>query len=160
LTYGHFQLHQTRDEQGRSAAGRARERGETVPAAVDYELPAELLEAATVAVVHDEVEGLNFYRVFGVVEAAFTDPELAKDREHRRAVLHYLKDPSVSPQPTRRLAGRDPARASRVFGTVLKRPGFSWERDGEALLGDRPARWAGRRGRSGRRGSEDDSGIR
>jgi hypothetical protein len=90
--------------------------------------------AATVAVVYDEVEGLNFYKDYGLVDAAFANPELAKDREHRQAVLGYLTDPSVSPLPLRRLAARDPTRASRPFATTLKRPGFSWERDGEALL--------------------------
>ena len=49
-------------------------------------------------------------------------------------VLTYLQDQSVSPLPFRRLAERDPARASEVFQRVLKQPGFSWERDGDALL--------------------------
>jgi len=49
-------------------------------------------------------------------------------------VLGYLQEPSISPLPLRRLAERDPERASRVFRCVLKQPDFSWERDGEALL--------------------------
>ncbi len=36
--------------------------------------------------------------------------------------------------PLRRLAARDPDRASRVFQQVLRQRDFSWERDGEALL--------------------------
>jgi hypothetical protein len=45
-----------------------------------------------------------------------------------------LEEPSISPLPLRRLAERDPERASRVFQRVLNQPDFSWERDGEALL--------------------------
>lgn len=33
-----------------------------------------------------------------------------------------------------REAFEDPGRASRLFQHLLKKPGFSWERDGEALL--------------------------
>ena len=35
---------------------------------------------------------------------------------------------------TRRLAGADTARASQLFQHLPKKPSFSWERDGEALL--------------------------
>jgi hypothetical protein len=56
-------------------------------------------------------------------------------------VLGYIKEPSISPLPLRRLAEADPARASRVFRQVLRRPGFSWERDGEALLRRYKASW-------------------
>ncbi len=62
------------------------------------------------------------------------NPRLAGDRRHRQAVLGYLKEPSISPLPLRRLAERDPERASQVFQRVLRQPGFSWGRDGEALL--------------------------
>jgi hypothetical protein len=41
----------------------------------------------------------------------------------------------TSPEPLRRLASRDPAKASKVFARLLKRTrGFSWAVDGEELL--------------------------
>ena len=59
----------------------------------------------------------------------------------------YLEEPSIPPTVLRRLAARDPARASEVFRRVLGsegKPGLlqraigqrpiNWERDGEALL--------------------------
>jgi hypothetical protein len=140
--YGQFRMREARDAKGRSAADRARQRFGVPPAMPDLgELPADLCEANTVAVIYDEVDGLNYFANFGVVQAAFADPALAADREHRRAVLGYLKEPSISPLPLRRLAEPDPARASRVFRQVLWRPGFSWERDGEALLRRYKASW-------------------
>lgn len=140
--YGQFRMREARDAEGRSAADWARERFGVVPAMPDLgELPADLCEADTVGVIYDEVEGLNYFANFGLVQQAFADPELAADREHRRAVLGYLKEPSISPLPLRRLAEPDPARASRVFRQVLRQPGFSWERDGEALLRRYKASW-------------------
>jgi hypothetical protein len=47
----------------------------------------------------------------------------------------FLRDPDTSPEPLRRLAARDPAKASTVFARLLKRKrGFSWDADGEELL--------------------------
>ncbi|MGH8906683.1 MAG: hypothetical protein ACRD0K_09240 [Egibacteraceae bacterium] len=99
-------------------------------------LPPALTESRSVGVIYDEVEGLNFYANFALVAEAFADPEIVTRRphRHRRAVASYLKDDSVSPLPFQRLAAQDPAKASRLFQLVLKRPAFSWDADGETLL--------------------------
>jgi hypothetical protein len=99
-----------------------------------FRVPDDLAGAPTVAVICDETEGLMFLANFGLVREAFEDPGLAADREHRQAVLGYLKADSISALPFRRLAGADTARASQLFQHLLNKPGFSWERDGEALL--------------------------
>jgi hypothetical protein len=52
-----------------------------------------------------------------------------------------MRWPTISPLAFRRLAEPDPARTTRVFRRVLPRPGFSWERDGEALLRQYKASW-------------------
>lgn len=123
-----------RDEDGTSATDRARQAYGIEPPPVDVQIPDAFNEVETVGVIYDEVEGLAFLLDFGRVEAAFANPELAANRQHRQAVLGYLHEPSISPLPFRRLAERDPERASQLFQRILKRPGFSWERDGEALL--------------------------
>jgi Domain of unknown function (DUF6398) len=99
-----------------------------------FSVPGELASAPTVALAYDETEGLVFLANFGLVREAFEDPGLASDSEHRQAVLGYLEADSISALPFRRLAGADTGRASQLFQRVLKKPGFSWERDGEALL--------------------------
>lgn len=132
--YADFRMHEVRDAEGRSAAERAKETYGVAPPVLDFGLPAELGEAETVGVVYDEIEGLNFLANFGLLEEAFATPELAAGRRHRQAVLGYLKEPSLSPLPLRRLAERESGRASRVFQHALKQPNFLWERDGEALL--------------------------
>jgi Domain of unknown function (DUF6398) len=99
-----------------------------------FDVPRDLASTATVALICDETEGLVFLANFSLVQEAFENPGLAADREHREAVLRYLNARSISALPFRRLAGTDSVRASQLFERLLDRPGFSWERDGEALL--------------------------
>ena len=99
-----------------------------------FSVPGDLASAPTVALAYDETEGLMFLANFALVREAFENPGLAADSEHRQAVLGYLEADSISALPFRRLAGADTARASQLFQHLLDKPGFSWERDGEALL--------------------------
>jgi hypothetical protein len=105
-----------------------------VPAAVSMSLPLDLTDAETVALIYDETDGLGFYAEFGLVEEAFANPDLLRRRRWREQVLSYLEDDSVEPMVLRRLAARDPEKASVVFRRLLKRPRFDWSRDGDALM--------------------------
>jgi hypothetical protein len=116
----------------RKAARRARAAGPT-PEEMGR-LPEELLEAESVALVYDEVEGLNYYADFGRLDALFANPALARDRVSLTQLREYLGDESVSPMVIRRLVERHPQGADPVFRTLLRKPGFRWERDGEELL--------------------------
>jgi hypothetical protein len=98
------------------------------------QLPEELLDADSIALVYDEVEGLNYYRDFGHLDDLFADPSLARDRAYLTRLQEYLDDESVSPLAIRRLVQRHPDGADPVFRALLRKPGFCWERDGEKLL--------------------------
>jgi hypothetical protein len=139
--YWRFRMYEVRDAEGRSVADHTRERYGAAAQVPEADLPADLGEADTVGVVYDEVEGNYFWADFGLLQETFADPALAARRRRREVVLGYLESPSISPLAFRRLAGPDAERASRVFRRVLKRPGFSWERDGEALLRRYKASW-------------------
>lgn len=132
--YWCFRIHEFREDDGKTAAEKARQRRVAVPKIGEADLPEALLEAETVGVIYDEVDGLNYFPDFGLVEETFASPELAADPAHRGVVLMYLESPGIIPLPLRLLAVRDPQRASRVFQQVLGRPRFSWERDGDKLL--------------------------
>jgi hypothetical protein len=84
--------------------------------------------------VYDEVEGLTYYRDFGRLDALFADPSLTRDRRYLTQLREYLQDESVSPLAIRRLVQRHPDGADPVFRALLRKPGFSWQRDGEELL--------------------------
>ena len=102
--------------------------------APQMELPAELVESGTVAIVFDEQDGLGFVENFGPIEDAFADPDLVRSRSHRRHVLGCLNEPDVPPMVLRRVADRDPGKAGELFRRLLKRKEFDWARDGEELL--------------------------
>jgi len=104
---------------------------------VEFDFPPALVESGTVAVIYDETDGLAFFGGFGEFERAFTDPALLDQRRYRQRVVDYLDDDSVSPLPFRRMADRDPTRASEVLRLVLGRKSFDWQRDGEKLMRQR-----------------------
>ncbi len=123
--------HQALAETGAPAGALDADAATLTPA---FDVPGDLASAPTVALLCDETEGLMFLANFSQVQEAFENPALAADRAHREAVLGYLKSDSVSALPLRRLAESDTARASQLFQRLLKKPAFSWESDGEALL--------------------------
>ena len=116
--------------------GTAAERGAAVGAAPEElgRLPEDLFDADSVGLVYDEIEGLNYYRDFGRLDALFADPAAARDPADLAQLRVYLHDDSVSPLAIRRLAQRHPDGADPVFRALLRKPGFSWSRDGEKLL--------------------------
>ena len=107
---------------------------EGLPPGVAVTLPPDLVESETVALIYDETDGMGYYAEFGLVEHAFANPDLLRRSRWREHVLSYLHDDSVEPMVLRRLAERDPEKASTVFRRLLKRPRFEWSRDGEELM--------------------------
>ena len=107
---------------------------EGLPPGVAVTLPPDLVESETVALIYDETDGMGYYAEFGLVEHAFANPDLLRRSRWREHVLSYLHDDSVEPMVLRRLAERDPEKASVVFRRLLKRPRFEWSRDGEELM--------------------------
>jgi hypothetical protein len=104
------------------------------PDGVAVLLPPEMVDSETVALIYDETDGIGFYADFGLVEEAFANPDLLRRRRWRELTLDYLHDDSVEPMVLRRLAERDPEKASIVFRRLLRRQRFAWSSDGEAML--------------------------
>jgi hypothetical protein len=99
------------------------------------DFPDDILAADTVAIHFVEGEGLSFYPDYHLLEELFSNPTLISRPRYREVLSDFLRDPETSPEPLRRLATRDPAKASAVFAKLLKRKrGFSWDADGEQLL--------------------------
>jgi hypothetical protein len=105
-------------------------------------LPEEWTTADTVALIYDAEDGLGFYSDFAAARQAFADPSLILRRRYRDVISGYLREEGVSPVPIRRLVAESgPDAASRLFRKLLKKPRFSWERDGEPLLRKYKADW-------------------
>jgi len=94
-----------------------------------------------VAILFDEEDGLGFHPDFDLLQEVFADPALIARGRYREVVSGYLRGDDVSPRILQRLAAQDPAKASEVFRKLLKKPRFSWEHDGEALLRKHKADW-------------------
>ena len=116
----------------RHLAQQARPGGEPPKLAL-LDLPDDILAADSVAIHFAAGEGLSFYPGYHLLEELFSNPALISRRRYREILSGFLRDPDTSPEPLRRLAAHDPAKASTVFSKLLKR-GFSWETDGEQLL--------------------------
>jgi hypothetical protein len=105
----------------------------SVPEPLD--LPDRIVAADGVAIHFVEGEGLSFYPDYRLLDELFANPALISRPRYRETLSGFLREPDTSPEPLRRLAARDPAKASTVFARLLKRKrGFCWETDGEDLL--------------------------
>ena len=105
--------------------------GMDVPA---FDLPAELADAATIGIIYDETDGLNFYNEYGTLRDLFADPALAGDKRYSQVLRGYLGADSIGPLPFRRLAAAHQETVDAVFRKMLRKPDFTWAEHGEALL--------------------------
>lgn len=107
----------------------------------DSALPQAFLAMDSVAVLHDEVDGLTCCGDYARLEALFAGPSLRRDYTYLKQLREYLADDTIPPVAIRRLVQRHPEGADRVFRALLRKPDFSWERDGEELLHERKKRY-------------------
>jgi hypothetical protein len=99
-----------------------------------FELPPELVDAVTIGVIYDGIDGLNFYNEYGMLRNLFADPALASDKRHVDVLRGYLRAETIGPLPFRRLAAAHPQTVDAVFRKILRQPHFTWTEHGEALL--------------------------
>lgn len=98
------------------------------------ELPSELAGSDTVGVIYDQVDGLNLYADYGMLQDLFAEPALTGRKRHQDLLRTYLREESITPLPIRRLAAAHPETADAVFRKLLRKPGFTWSEHGDALL--------------------------
>jgi hypothetical protein len=100
-----------------------------------FAFPKELLTLATIGVIYDETDGMSLLPDFGMLEELFADPSLlAADSRYSEALLGYLNSDSIYPNSLRRLAAAHPDTVDEVYRTVLRKPAFTWAKQGELLL--------------------------
>lgn len=100
-----------------------------------FAFPEELLTLTTIGVIYDETDGMSLLPDFGMLEELFADPSvLAADSRYSEALLGYLNSDSIYPNSLRRLAAAHPDTVDEVYRTVLRKPAFTWAKQGELLL--------------------------
>jgi hypothetical protein len=120
-------------EQGWKA--RLFKRGEGRPGAeARFRLPEGWEQAATIGLVHDEAGGLAVLADYALLHDLFKNPGLAADKQYAAALKKYLNDDAIPPFALTRLARAYPKTADDVYRKVLKKPAFTWEKNGDDLL--------------------------
>jgi hypothetical protein len=99
-----------------------------------FALPASLRSLDTIGVIYDETDGMSLLPDFGMLEELFAHPELAAEQRYADALLGYLDSESVYPGPLRRLAAAHPGTVDDVYRTALRKPTFTWAKQGDLLL--------------------------
>ena len=97
------------------------------------------LDAATVGVIFDDVDGLNIYPDYGMLRDLFGDPVLAADKRYAEVLRGYLGSETIAPLPLQRLAAAHPDTVDAVFRKILRKRDFTWAEQGEALMRRRKA---------------------
>lgn len=121
-------------QQARAEAGTETD-GDDESSLETKDFPDEILNSSGAAIHFAEGEGLSFYPDYDLLEELFARPALLTRPRYRETLSGMLRDPDASPDLLRRLAARDPAKASTLFAQLLRRKrGFSWEAHGEGLL--------------------------
>jgi hypothetical protein len=134
--YLRHKLFEVRDEHGLTIAEQSERRYGQLPELPDTSYIDAGIDpdAETIGVIYDEVDGFNLYADFALFEETFANPKLADNNRHRRIVHEYLKGDEITPLPFRRMAQHYPEGIDQAFQTLLRRPAFTWERDGEQLM--------------------------
>jgi hypothetical protein len=114
-----------------------------------FDFPAGLADADTVGVIFDDVDGLNFYPDYGMLQDLFGDPVLAADKQYADVLRGYLRSETIAPLPLQRLAAAHPDTVDAVFRKILRKRDFTWAEHGEALMRRRKAWYYQREPRPG-----------
>ena len=107
------------------------------------------LDADTVGVIFDDVDGLNIYPDYGTLRDLFGDPVLAADKRYAEVLRGYLGSETIAPLPLQRLAAAHPDTVDAVFRKILRKRDFTWAEHGEALMRRRKAWYYEREPRPG-----------
>ena len=114
-----------------------------------FDFPSSLANADTVGVIFDDVDGLNVYPDYGMLQDLFGDPVLAADKQYADVLRGYLGSETIAPLPLQRLAAAHPDTVDAVFLKILRKRDFTWAEHGEALMRHRKAWYYQREPRPG-----------
>ena len=96
--------------------------------------PEGLLMSKDVGIVFDELSGQHYLINYGIILAVFQCPDGSKIQRHKRDILTYLEDQTISPYILKRLFFRFPENTEFIIRKILDRPEFSLEKDFDSLM--------------------------
>lgn len=100
----------------------------------ELNIPDELAASASVGVIFDDVEGLNFYSNFKIFMEVFEDSSLLINEEHKDIIIGYLRSDTISTLPFKKMVERYPENAARVFSHICNKQDWDNEKDFNNLM--------------------------
>jgi len=93
-----------------------------------------LLKSKDVGIVFDELSGQHYLVNYGIILNVFQSPDEEKIKRHKRDILTYLKDQTISPNVLKRLFFKFPENAEFIIRRVSGRPEFNLARGFDSLM--------------------------
>ena len=94
----------------------------------------ELFGNDDVAMVHHRMKSASFLQGYSLLEDAHRNPATDPGDPKSEVLRACVQNPGSIPDILEELAARFPGTVDAAYEVAFSRPGFSWERDGEALL--------------------------
>ena len=111
----------------------------------EMNFPKELLKSKDVGIVFDELSGQHYLANYGIILSVFQSPDEVKIQRHKRDILIYLEDQTISPYVLKRLFFRFPQNAEAIIRKILNRPEFILEKDFDSLMDEFKPSFKGKR---------------
>jgi hypothetical protein len=111
----------------------------------EMSFPKGLLKSRDVGIVFDELSGQHYLINYGIILNVFQSPDELKIQLHKRDILTYLEDQTISPHVLRRLLFKYPQNAEFIIRKILDRPEFGLEKDFDSLMDEFKPSFKGKR---------------
>jgi len=111
----------------------------------EVHFPKGLLKSKDVGIVFDELSGQHYLINYGIILNVFQSPDELKIQLHKRDILTYLEDQTISPHVLRRLLFKYPQNAEFIIRKILDRPEFGLEKDFDSLMDEFKPSFKGKR---------------
>src|SRR4030043_1480562 len=111
----------------------------------EMNFPKELLKSKDVGIVFDELSGQHYLANYGIILSVFQSPDEVKIQRHKRDILIFLEDQTISPYVLKRLFFRFPQNAEAIIRKILNRPEFILEKDFDSLMDEFKPSFKGKR---------------
>jgi hypothetical protein len=111
----------------------------------EMHFPKELLKSKDVGIVFNELSGQHYLVNYGIILNVFQNPDEVKIQRHKRDILIYLEDQTISPYVLKRLFFRFPQNAEAIIRRILNRTEFCLEKDFDSLMDEFKPSFKGKR---------------
>lgn len=131
----HYRYFQKKDLQGgHSIAKTFQEKYHQLPQLPIFDFFHQLHSREDIGVIYDQQEGILFLSQYGKFKEIFSRSDFKQIKNYKKVIKGYLKDPTISALPFKRVAKEFPENSLEVFKAFLNRKRFTLEKDFPKLI--------------------------